>query len=419
MDIKFTRTIPANRSSEVIVAGGGIAGVCAAIAAARQGVRVILIEQNAVTGGNATSGGVAAFCGETRGQGEVFDMIISSLEEWNAIAPYRPYDECEARIFDHEILAFILQELLMRHNVKLLLHTKIADVTTSGRHIDNIIIDGPSGLEAISGKVFIDCTGEAVLAHRAGFATVKGRPGDHAQLPMSMMFFIRHLQSGEKAPGMPDGWINKLTDDSELPMTSVWPNGPRSNAIKIKVPLGDSTDTDSFTEVEIRGRRRMMQVIDYYRSHKGKNWMLDHCSPVIGIREGRRVIGEYILNVDDLRNGRKFEDAIARGVFYLDGHNPEDDKRTYILPKDELKVPPYQIPLRSLIVRDSVNLLAAGRCLSADQLALSSARVMTTCAMTGQAAGITAANAIANKINIKEVNPLEIREELENKGAIL
>ena len=142
MEIGFNRTITANRSGEVIVAGGGIAGVCAAIAAARQGVSVILVEQNAVAGGNATSGGVAAFCGETRGQGEVFDLIISALEEWKAIAPYRPYEECEARIFDHEILAFILQELLLRHNIKVLLHTKVADIVTSGERIEQIIIDG-------------------------------------------------------------------------------------------------------------------------------------------------------------------------------------------------------------------------------------------------------------------------------------
>jgi hypothetical protein len=163
----------------------------------------------------------------------------------------------------------------------------------------------------------------------------------------------------------------------------------------------------------------MMQVLDYHRRCEGKNWMLDHCSPVIGIREGRRIIGEYILQVDDLRAGRQFDDAIARGVFYLDGHNPEDDKRTYILPKDELKVPPYQIPLRSLLAKDSVNLLTAGRGLSADQLALSSARVMTTCAMTGQAAGITAAKAVAENINIKNVAPLDVRQEVERKGAIL
>ena len=102
-------------------------------------------------------------------------------------------------------------------------------------------------------------------------------------------------------------------------------------------------------------------------------------------------MGEYVLTVEDLRAGRAFDDGIARGVFYLDGHKPDDEKRTYILPADQLKVPPYQIPLRSLIVRDGVNLLAAGRCFSADQLALSSARVSTTCSMMGQAAGITAA----------------------------
>ena len=98
-------------------------------------------------------------------------------------------------------------------------------------------------------------------------------------------------------------------------------------------------------------------------------------------------MGDYVLTVDDLRAGREFDDAVARGVFYLDGHKPDDDKRTYILSKEEMQVPPYQIPYRSILVRDGKNLLAAGRCFSADQLALSSARVSTTCSMLGHATG--------------------------------
>jgi hypothetical protein len=149
----------------------------------------------------------------------------------------------------------------------------------------------------------------------------------------------------------------------------------------------DSTNTESLTNAEIRARRRMMEVLHYHQRIEKRAWLLDHCSPIIGIREGCRIVGDYVLKVDDLRAGGEFEDAVARGTFYLDGHKPDDDKRTYILPKDRLKVPPYQIPLRCLIAKDGKNLWMAGRCFSADQLALSSARVSTTGSMMGQAAG--------------------------------
>jgi hypothetical protein len=123
--------------------------------------------------------------------------------------------------------------------------------------------------------------------------------------------------------------------------------------------------------------------------------------------------------LDDLRAARTFDDAIARGVYYLDAHKPDDDKRTYMLSKEQLKVPPYQIPLRCLIVKDAQNLLAAGRCLSAEQLALSSARVMTTCSMMGQAAGIAAAMAAARDAAPRELDSRQVRKTMERYGANL
>jgi hypothetical protein len=146
---------------------------------------------------------------------------------------------------------------------------------------------------------------------------------------------------------------------------------------------------------------------------------LDHCSPIIGIREGARIVGDYVLTVDDLRAGRTFDDAVARGTFYLDGHKPDDDKRTYILPKDQLAVPPYQIPLRSLLARDGKNLMMAGRNLSADQLALSSARVSTSAAMMGQAAGIAAAMAAGKSCDPRDLDPAEVRRVVCERGAKL
>jgi hypothetical protein len=412
-EIIWTRKVPVRYLADVAVIGGGIAGVAAACAAARSGVKVILVERFGVTGGVLTTGGVANFCGQMSEQGEVFDQIISNLRTWGAIGYGK--ESC----FHYEILAIILQELLLKRKVKLLLHTRFVDVRVgdNGR-IRECIVCGKSGPEAIRARQYIDCTGEGDLARYAGFETIKGSPSGY-QLPMSMMYFVRHVDPKCATRHLPKGWFNPLQKKADLPMTTIWPDGPGSNAIKIKVPMFDSTDTQSLTRAEIAARRRMMEVLDFYQREESKPWVLDHCSPIIGIREGCRIVGDYTLTVDDLREGRSFDDGVARGTYYLDGHKPDDDKRTYILPKDKLKVPPYQIPLRSLIAKDGKNLMMAGRCFSADQLALSSARVSTTSSMMGQAVGIAAAICTQKQCNPRDINPREIKRVVIARGGKL
>lgn len=417
--IRWERDLRVAYTADVAVLGGGIAGVCAACAAAKRGVRVVLVERFAVAGGDLTSGGVASFCGETSGQGEMFDEIVQRLEAFNAIVPYRPFAEKSSRVFDHEILAVVLQEMLLAYGVELLLHTRVIDATVFNGRIRECVVCGSSGPEALQANIYIDCTGEGILAHAAGFATMKGRAEDGLCLPMSLMFFVRHRPDGKSARQIPPGAFEPIDRKDDLPMTSIWPNGPGGNAIKIKIPGYDATDTVSLTNAEIAARRRMMQVTDYFQRVEKRPWMFDRCSPLIGIREGRRVVGEYVLELEDLRAGRTFPHAIARAVYPLDGHKPDDDKRTYILAADQRRVPPYQIPYECLTARDGTNLLMAGRCLSADQLALSSARVATTCAMTGQAAGIAAALCVKARCGIKHIDPLIIRHEVELAGARL
>ena len=254
---------------------------------------------------------------------------------------------------------------------------------------------------------------------RLGFEMLSDWYEGRWRLPMSMMYFVRHVAGERPGPFLPEGWFHPIRDSADLPMTSPWPDGPGGTAIKIKIPMFDSTDTESLTAAEIQGRRRMMEVMDYHQRVENRPWLLDHCSPIIGIREGARVAGDYVLTVDDLRAGRAFDDGVARGTFYLDGHKPDDDKRTYILPKDRLKVPPYQIPLRSLIAKDGNNVMMAGRNLSADQLALSSARVSTSGTMMGQAAGIAAALAVKKDTDVRRLDSQEVRSLIQKQGAVL
>lgn len=418
--IIWKKELPLKYKADVAVIGGGIAGVAAACAASREGAEVILIERFAVTGGNATVGGVANWSGETAGQGKIFDEIISMQEEWNSIAPYKGpangFENCN-RVFDHEILALILQEILLKYKVKLLLHTKFVDIERKENLLGNALIAGAAGAEGLSAKVYIDASGDAMVAAAAGCEMLPG--AEYGPLPPSMMFFVREMAEDRK-PQLPGGWFNPVTRKEDLPMTSTWPNGELGKALKVKVPGFDTSNTVGMSNLEIRARQRMWEVLDFFQRNDKKNYIFDHCSPYIGLRETRRIDGDYMLTADDLRAGKSFDDGIARGVFHLDGMRPDDEKRTYLIEsREEREVPPYHVPFRSLVPKGIDNLLVAGRCISADQLALSSARVMTTCAMMGQATGVAAAWASSQDKGIRNLDYTKIRNHLEKHGANL
>lgn len=418
--VTWSRQVPLRYRADVAVIGGGSAGVCAACAAAREGASVILVERFAVTGGNATVGGVANWCGETVGQGAIFDEILAMQEAWKSIEPYpgayQHHSPREMRPFDHEILAVILQELLLKYGVKVLLHTRFVDIQRRQGTLGPALVCGVSGLEALEAKVYIDCSGSADVARAAGCAMLPS--GELGSLPASLMFFVRE-RSGPVEPQLPSGWFTPVARAGDLPMTSIWPNGPGGKAIKLKITGHDSADTEGFTRLEMRARRRQWEILDYYQRQEKKPWLFDHASPIIGLRETQRIAGDSMLKVDDVRAGRAFDDAIARGVFYLDGMRPDDEKHSYLLSKEEQCVPPYHIPFRSLIARDADNLLMAGRCFSADQLALSSARIMTTCAMMGQAAGIAAAWSARRGCRPRDLEGTALRRRVEHFGANL
>lgn len=425
----FTRTLTELDPVDVLVAGGGMAGFSAAVAAARQGARVMLVEQHSDLGGTATTAGTAAFCGETTGQGEVFEAVVQELERIDAIAGYKPYREREARPFDHEVLKFVLQEQALAAGVDVQVHTRVADVDATDGEIKGVILHSKSGLQAIRPSVVIDATGDGDVVHQAGFPTAKGRDADGAQLPMALNFFLRDAghpvrQELPAAPSAPGGGLRVYEHAEELPMLSVWPQGDGKVGLKLKIIGHDATDGRSLTKAEIHARRLMWSMIHYVQRHPmGRHDLsqhkFDYLSPRIGIREGRRAVGEYILTGDDVKAGRTFDDGIALGVFYLDSMDPTTDKRKYQVVWEERHVPPYHVPFRALIPRGARNLLVAGRCFSAEQLALSSARVMTTASMMGQAAGIAAAWASGARRVVAETSIAALVRELKSRGAVL
>ncbi|NMC03651.1 MAG: FAD-dependent oxidoreductase [Candidatus Lokiarchaeota archaeon] len=406
-EIAWSKQVPVRYAADVVVIGGGIAGVIAACAAASQRARVILVEHFGALGGQGTIGGVQGFCGETTGQGHFFDEIQSDLDKFGAIAPYRlpRKGTFQGRQYDCDVLEIVLQELVLRHGVTLLLHARCVDVIKRGTEITHVLIHGKSGLEGIETRFVIDCTGEAEACVMAGCPTVKGRVPDEMQLPMSLIFFVTSAGPFSRLKPIPKDFFpwQPFRTRSEVIMNSTTRKPMGGAGVKIKIPGFDSTSTKSLSSAEIAGRREAFRVLEYYRGALKRRWNFSHFSPQIGIREGRRIVGEHTLTLEDVRLGREFDDAIAVGTYVLDAHKPDDPYRTYILPRDQLHVPPYQIPLRCLIPKGITNLLVAGRNMSADQLALGSARVMTTCGMMGHAAGSCAVQSMA-----EHRSPIEI-----------
>ena len=421
IDDSVTLPLRERRAVDVLVAGGGVAGVYAALGAADHGAGVLLVEQHGFVGGQGTAGGVHSFCGETRVVNDRWREMVRRLDAFGGIAAYRPNGD--GRAFDCESLKFVLQEMLAEAGVELLLHTQVLSVEREGDRVAGVVLANKSGLTRIEPAIAVDATGDADLVARGGWPFRKGgpvlMPGDppsvdesagRLQLPMSLYFTL--VDSGEEVePQLPPG-CPSYADDEEVPMITVIPHGHHVT-VKMKVIGHDATDGASLSAAEQAGRRQMMGVVHYlqthgYRGRRFPNHRLAWVAPHIGIREGRRAEALYQLSADDILAGRHFPDGVAVGSYHTDYHWPTVVQRAGT--GVTVQCPPHQIPLRAMRPREAANLLVPGRCLGGDHLATSSFRVMGTCAQTGFAAGVAAAmGAPARSIDVVDVPDLRAR----------
>lgn len=395
-----------------------MAGVLAAVGAARQGASVLLVERHGVLGGQGTAGGVCGLCGDTQRVNEPFAEIVAELERHDAIAPYCP--DHDQRAYDIEWMAFVLQERALSYGVELLLWTQALEVEREGERVESVLIANKSGLQAARPGVVVDTTGEADLVHRGGWPTLKGGPPQGLQLPTSLYFTLWDTGAPVK-PRLPPGCPTWESDD-ELPMTTLHVRDTGRLDVKMKVIGCDATEGRSVTEGEIAARRQMMGLV-YHLQTKGyagrvfDTYCLAATARQLGVREGRRIDGEYVLTEEDVRAGRSFPDAIAVGTYHLDYHWPDRLQRagTGIT----TMVPPYHIPARCLWPEGGANLLTAGRSVSGDQMAMSSYRVMATCAQTGLAAGVIAARAAQEGVAPGALDTARVQAALASEGQDL
>lgn len=407
--------------AEVVVVGGGPGGLCAAVAAAEEGADTLLIERYGFLGGMATAGLVNPFMTWHAGGQPIirglFERIIGRLDDLGGWSGPR-----QGSAFDTELFKFVADDLCAEAGVRLRLHTQLAAVDACEGHVQRIAVAGKSGLQAVRGDLFIDGTGDGDLAAWAGAEVEIGRDEDYLCQPMTLCFRMVGVNLDAIPPRTE---INALYEAAKQRGEI---DNPRENVLffftthdhevhfnTTRVVKLDPTSAEDLTAAELKARRQVRQMVRFLRAEVpgfADAW-LQEMAPQIGIRESRRVIGDYVLTVDDVLEARKFDDGIARGSYSVDIHNPAGTgtviKR---LPPGEA----YDIPYRCLTPRGFDNLLIAARCISSDHGAHSSLRVMPIVMAIGEAAGVAAARARAAG-DVRAVDVPALRTRLVERGA--
>lgn len=399
------RLLPVVRDFDVIVSGGGPAGVAAAISAARNGAKTCLMELKGCLGGTWTAG-LLAWIIDHHNKSGIMRELIEELRARHASAHISPNSSFP---FDVEEMKLLLEEKCLEAGVYIRLHTRVAAAAVDGRRITHVITESKSGREAWSARSFIDATGDGDLAAAAGCGFDFADPETGLTQPMSLLAIISGLRLEEVIDvtnGYGEWGSSKQKLLEEFRSAGVEPSYAFPSLFHIvddvfflmanhqyKVSAINADDVSAAT---VRARAEVMAQVKALRSLGGrwKNIRTIATAEQIGTREGRRVKGRYTITVDDITAGAEFPDAVCKCNFCIDVHAPDPDKCKGIVPQ-KLKAKPYDIPLRALVSADYDNLLMAGRCISGDFLAHSSYRVTGDVVPMGEAAGKAAAMAAA------------------------
>lgn len=416
---------------DVVVVGGGFAGVGAALAAARQGKKVRLVEKYNCLGGAAVYDLVNPFMrywswtddqhsGRIMLSEGIFAEIVKKLADMGA------FSKGNKTHFNEELLKLLLNRMMVEAGVELLYQTTVVGAKRKGNKIDAITVSNVSGTYDIEADVFIDTSGDANLAHLAGFPYKVGRESDGLCQPMTLCFRlanvdvegyqsmkaeINELYSKFQAEG-------KITNPREnvLVFNCVAKNMLHFNTTRV-VKL-DPTNAEDVTKAEIIAREQVFEMVNFLRENfePFKDADLVSTGIQIGARESRMIVGEHILNQEEMLAYTKFEDGIAACNYDIDIHSPDGAGTShYYFPSGKY----YTIPYGCLVPKDSENLLVAGRCISTTHEAQASIRIMPTVCTIGEAAGVAAAVACEDKTAVKSVDVQKVRSILRENGAVV
>lgn len=416
--------------TDVLVVGSGSAGATAAITAAREGLSVALIERYGFMGGVSTQVLDTFYGFYTPGQvakkvvGGVPDLVVDELMS-RKMALLRPntYGAGQGITYDPETLKFVWETFALQAGVKLLYHTLVIDVLCDADRIIGVVAVNKSGFFRLTAKVVIDASGDADVAAAAGVDYESAEDGPIQSLTTTFKLINVDV---ERARAVKKDQLHALMADA----IEHGYNLPRKEGSVHITPLPgvmvtnmtrvgeiDPTNIEQLTRAEIEGRA---QAIEYARFLIDKvpgyeRAALGGFSHQIGVRESRRIFGEYRLRRDDVLSARKFDDAVAKCGAPIEDHHAGSDTHWQYLPEGET----YDIPYRCLLPKNVENLLVAGRCLSADHDAHASVRSMGQCMAMGQAAAVAASIAVSEKAAPREIKIPVLQDRLRQIGAIL
>jgi hypothetical protein len=411
---------------DVAVVGGGSAGCCAAIAAARTGAKVILLERYGFLGGTGAAV-LDTFYGfytpgkiEKKVVGGIPDEVVASLEKRKVLIK-RPntYGAGAGLTYDPESLKVVWDALVTQAGVKVLFHCYFAEVHKNGSRLESLLVATKQGLRLIKAKTVVDASGDADVVARAGAPFEDAGALGIAQSLTTTFKVINVDVKRAKAFPKKDLWaLMEASTDYDLPRKEGSSHITPFDGVMVtnmtRVAGVDATDPIALSKAEIEGRK---QALEYMRFLKDKvpgyeKAELGGLSIHIGVRETRRIKGDYWITKDDVLQARKFPDAIAQCGAPIEEHHAGGDTRWEYLPEGET----VDIPFRALLPQGIENVVVAGRCLSASHEAHASIRSIGQCMAMGQAAGLAAAMSLGN---VKEVNILELRSRLLEIGAVL
>lgn len=450
---------PCRYESEVVIIGGGPAGMCAAIASARCGAKTLLLERSGSCGGMATQGLVGPFmtCYDSKGENMIIRGLFQEIVERMVARGYaiHPKDVRAGTAFtswivvghDHvtpyepEGLKLVMDEMLTEAGVRILYHTDFLTPILADGAIKGVLVSSKKGIEVIRGKVFIDCTGDGDVAARSGVPFEMGNEELGQIQPATMFFQISNVDSEKVEADIQANLQNFYRKDGvnyrslHWRVTQARENGdwdlkrvsiglfrmPKEDEWSINTSrlMGvDSTDNESLTKAEIDGRKQVDQILRFFRKYVPgcENARLKATASHVGIRESRHIQGLYRMTSQDLLDCKVPDDSILLAANSVDVHGRFGPTSNEYVP---ISGDYYGVPYRSLLPKGVEQLLMAGRCISADSTAAGAVRVMPPCMAMGQAAGTAAALAVLSDCPPSRLDAGLLRQKLKENGAYL
>ena len=432
--VLFRRAVPVRHEVDVFVAGGGPAGVAAALGARSQGASVFLAEAHSCLGGMGTAGRIPVFMPFTDGvnflSGGGGERVLHALK---AEAPAPPGGT------DVEALKRAYDRVVGEAGAHFTFHTSLIGVEAEAGRIEYVVCAAPSGLFAVRAGAYVDATGNGDLATWAGAAFEKGdangdlMPGTLCSVwaDIDWETWLASRPAGPQPDGhrLEQAFADGVFTQPDEHLTGMHRIGAHLGGGNIGHTFGvDGTDERSLTQALVRGRRSMKEYERYYREYlKGFECMqLVATGSLLGVRETRRIVGDYVLSLDDYQRRAVFADEIGRYAYPVDIHPLRPGRDTYAHHRKEFdetlryaKGESYGIPYRILTPAGLENTLVAGRCVSCDHHVHGSLRVMPGCFITGQAAGVAAAMAAAGGISPHAVDVQDLQRRLKAFGGYL